>query len=158
MFEHFVSCIIVLSYFVMARVPAATGQGHYNWHSAAKHQHPPTVCSTRSRRHNRLLAYDGRPRHRRLLYRLFLAAPVARCCSVADVRGGGFFGSRLHQLPPRLLQCLAVRHCRWPTPATAISPGRSCASGDWNPAHWPHYTGSPVTSLAAGATMTSSDL
>jgi len=28
---------------------------------------------------------------------------------------------------------------------------RRCASGDWNPAHRPHYAGSPVTSLAAGA-------
>ena len=34
----------------------------------------------------------------------------------------------------------------------AISPERSCASGDWNPAHRPHYAGSPVTSLAGGAT------
>ena len=91
-------------------------------------------------------------RHRRLPYRIFLAAPAAKCCSVADVRGGRFFGSRLHQLPPRLLQCLAVRHCRRPT-STAISPERSCASGDWNPAHRPHYAGTPVTSLAAGATM-----
>ena len=99
--------------------------------------------------YNRLSAYDGRPRHRRLPYRLFLAAPVAKCCSVADVRGGGFFGSRLRQLPPRLLQCLAVRHCRRPT---SVSPERSCAFGDWNPAHRPHYAGSPVTSLAAGAT------
>ena len=92
--------------------------------------------------------------HRRLPYQLFLAAPATKCCSVADVRGGGFFGSRLHQLPPRLLQCLAVGlwHCRWPTAATAISPERICASGDWKPAHRPHYAGSPVTSLAAGAT------
>ena len=45
-----------------------------------------------------------------------------------------------------------VRHCRRPTSATAISPERSCASGDWNPAHRPHYAGSPVSSLAAGAT------
>jgi len=52
----------------------------------------------------------------------------------------------------QLLQCLAVWHCRSPTAATAISPEHSCASGDWNPAHRPHYTGSPVTSLAAGAT------
>ena len=52
----------------------------------------------------------------------------------------------------RLLQCLAVRHCRRPTSATAISPERSCASGDWNPAHRPHYAGSPVSSLAADAT------
>jgi len=52
---------------------------------------PTTVCSARSRRHNRLSAYDGRPRHRRLPYRLFLAAPTAKCCSDADVRGGGFF-------------------------------------------------------------------
>jgi len=29
-----------------------------------------------------------------------------------------------------------------PTAATAISPERSCASGDWNPAHRPHYAGS----------------
>ena len=65
-------------------------------------------------------------------------APAAKCGSVADVRGGGFFGSRLHQLPPRLLQCLAVWHCRRPTSAIAISPERSCASGDWNPAHRPH--------------------
>ena len=74
--------------------------------------------------------------------------------TVADisVRGGGFFGSHLHQLPPRLLQCLAVRHCRRPTSATVISPERSCASGDCNPAHRPHYAGSPVSSLAAGAT------
>jgi len=28
----------------------------------------------------------------------------------------------------------------------------NCASGDWNPAHRPHYAGTPVTSLAAGAT------
>ena len=118
----------------------------------AERQHLPTVCSTRSRRHNRLSAYDGRPRHRRLPYRLFLAAPPAKCCSVADVRGGGFYGSRLHQLPPRLLQCLAVRHCIRPTSATAISPERSCASGDWNPAHRPHHAVSPVTSLTAGAT------
>ena len=47
-----------------------------------------------------------------------------RVKAVADVRGGGFFGSRLHQLPPRLLQCLAVRHCRRPTSATAIGPER----------------------------------
>ena len=79
--------------------------------------------------YNRLSAYDGRPRHRRLPYRLFLAAPAAKYCSVADVRDGGFFGSCLHQLPPRLLQCLAVRHCRRPTSATAISPERSCAPG-----------------------------
>ena len=39
-----------------------------------------------------------------------------------------------------------------PASATAISPERSCASGDWNPAHRPHYASSPVTSLAAGAT------
>ena len=39
-----------------------------------------------------------------------------------------------------------------PASATAISPERSCASGDWNPAHRPHYAGSPVSSLAASAT------
>ena len=48
--------------------------------------------------------------------------------------------------------CLAVWHCRRPTSATTISPERSCASGYWNPAHRPHYAGSPVSSLAAGAT------
>jgi len=85
-------------------------------------------------------------------YQLFLTAPAAKCCSVADIRSGGFFGSRLHQLPPRLLQCLAIRHCKRPTAVTAISSECSCASGDWNPAHRPHYAGSPVTSLAAGAT------
>jgi len=90
--------------------------------------------------------------YRRLPYRLFLAVPAVKCCSVADVRGGGFFGSRLHHLPPRLLYGLAVRHCRRPTSVTAFSPERSCAHGDWNPAHRPHYAGYPVTSLAAGAT------
>ena len=57
------------------------------------------------------LTMHGRPRHRRLPYRLFLAAPATKCCSVAEVRGGGFFGSHDHliyAIGSRKVSCLCL--------------------------------------------------
>jgi len=101
--------------------------------------------------------YDGRPRHRRLPYRLFLAARQLRSVvqpltsEAADSLVHAFISCRLDYCTALCCTALQMANCSDCNQSTVQNAAAHLVTGTRR-MHRPHYAGSPVTSLAVGAT------